>query len=151
MLRVIEQCPEIQVELLIGYLHDDARFAVKRRALSDLRYLASADRAHLWSEANVAAVIAFARKDSLAAAGAGNSNVGKGSSTSTATLCGALSVLCDIVEHTSVEKLYLDSAECPVAKLCQSCCYSSSLPVAARATQLLTLLAVQESLTLIKC
>ena len=51
-----------QVELLIGYLHDDARFAVKRRALADLRYLASAERAHLWSEANVAAVIAFARK-----------------------------------------------------------------------------------------
>lgn len=133
-----------QVELLIGYLHDDARFAVKRRALADLRYLASADRAHLWSEANVAAVIAFARKDSAAASGAGAVAPAKGSSTSTgATLCGALSVLCDIVEHTSVEKLYLDSAECPVAKLCQSCCYSSSLPVAARATQLLTLLAVQ--------
>ena len=66
------------MELLIGYLHDDARFAVKRRALADLRYLASADRAHLWSEANVAAVIAFARKDSAATAsavgGAGNSN-----------------------------------------------------------------------------
>ena len=55
--------------MLIGYLHDDARFAVKRRALADLRYLASADRAHLWSEANVAAVIAFARKDSAAASG----------------------------------------------------------------------------------
>ena len=57
------------MELLIGYLHDDARFAVKRRALADLSYLASADRAHLWSEANVAAVIAFARKDSAAASG----------------------------------------------------------------------------------
>lgn len=53
------------------------------------------------------------------------------------------------MEHTSVEKLYLDSAECPVAKLCQSCCYSSSLPVAARATQLLTLLAVQVCFTLL--
>ena len=137
------------MELLISYLHDDARFAVKRRALSDLRYLASAERAHLWSEANVAAVIAFARKDSAAPAGAGDPNVAKGPPTSASTLCGALSVLCDIVEHTSVEKLYLDNAECPVAKLCQSCCYSSSLPVAARATQLLTLLAVQERFTFI--
>ena len=133
------------MELLICYLHDDARFAVKRRALADLRHLASADRAHLWSEANVAAVVAFARKDS---AGAGAGMAGSSKSTESAaagaTLCGALSVLCDVVEHTSVEKLYLESAECPVAKLCQSCCYSSSLPVAARATQLLTLIAVQE-------
>ena len=138
------------MELLIGYLHDDARFAVKRRALADLRYLASADRAHLWSEANVAAVIAFARKDSASApassgAGMAGSLKSQASAATGATLCGALSVLCDVVEHTSVEKLYLDSAECPVAKLCQSCCYSSSLPVAARATQLLTLIAVQES------
>ena len=82
-------------------------------------------------------------KDSAAAAGSTPAKGPSSPSSSTATLCGALSVLCDIVEHTSVEKLYLESAESPVAKLCQSCCYSSSLPVAARATQLLTLLAVQ--------
>ena len=76
-------------------------------------------------------------------AATGSTPAKRSSSSSMATLCGALSVLCDIVEHTSVEKLYLESAESPVAKLCQSCCYSSSLPVAARATQLLTLLAVQ--------
>ena len=126
------------MELLIGYLHDDARFAVKRRALADLRHLASADRAHLWSEANVAAVVAFARKEDSASATPGMAGNSK------STLCGALSVLCDVVEHTSVEKLRLDSAECPVAALCQGCCYSSSLPVAARATHLLTLIAVQE-------
>ena len=119
---------------------------MKRRALADLRHLASADRAHLWSEANVAAVVAFARKEDSAAAAPG---IMAGNSKSTAagaaaTLCGALSVLCDVVEHTSVEKLRLDSAECPVAALCQGCCYSSSLPVAARATHLLTLIAVQE-------
>ena len=116
---------------------------MKRRALADLRHLASADRAHLWSEGNVAAVVAFARKDSAAAASVAGSSKSTESAATGATLCGALSVLCDVVEHTSVEKLYLESAECPVAKLCQSCCYSSSLPVAARATQLLTLLAVQ--------
>ena len=116
---------------------------MKRRALADLRHLASADRAHLWSEANVAAVVAFATKEDSAGSGimAGSS---KSTAGAEATLCGALSVLCDVVEHTSVEKLRLDSAECPVAALCQSCCYSSSLPVAARATHLLTLIAVQE-------
>ena len=117
---------------------------MKRRALADLRHLASADRAHLWSEANVAAVVAFARKEDSAAASGMAGNSKSAAAGAAATLCGALSVLCDVVEHTSVEKLRLDSAECPVAALCQSCCYSSSLPVAARATHLLTLIAVQE-------
>jgi integrator complex subunit 7 len=115
-----------QVELLIKYLHDDPRFSVKKMALSNLRYLASADRAHLWSQANVSAVTAFALNDAK-----------------DSVLCGALTVLCDIVQHTSIDKFRLVDSSSPVMKLCENCCYSSSLVVAAKATQLLTSLATQ--------
>ncbi len=61
---------------------------------------------------------------------------------STAVLVGSLSVLCSLVEHTSVDKLDLGnfhSAE--VLKLCADCCYQREPRVAVRATQLLCALA----------
>ncbi len=118
-----------QVDLLIRYLRQDARLTVKKRVLADLRVLANEDHAHLWSEANVAAVTDFALS---------GADGGKGS-----VLCGALCVLCDVVQHSSIDKFCLENCDAAVIKLCEKCCYSSSLPVAAEATRLLTLLATQ--------
>ena len=50
-----------QVELLVKALVDDHRAAVKTKVVEDLRYLANAERAHLWTPANVASVILFAQ------------------------------------------------------------------------------------------
>lgn len=113
-----------QVELLLQYLHEDARFDVKKRVIVDLRLLASKSLAHLWSESNILAVVTFAlnckNNDALE---------------------GALSILCEVVQHTSIEKLNLKNAQVPILKLCQESCYGTSLRVAVKGTHLLTLIA----------
>lgn len=111
-----------QVELLLKHLNSDPRRVVKRQILADLRFLANKDRAHLWSKSNVSSVVAFALDHEEE------------------VLVGALSILCDMVRHTATCKLTLEAGS-PVLKLCQSCCYSTTLSVAARATQLATLIA----------
>ena len=117
-----------QVELLLTYLNQDPRKAVTRQVLSDLRFLTNEERAHLWSEANVSSLMAFAEKSVE-----GNENE---------AIVGALSIFCDLVKNTSVSNLQPLDKTSPVIKLTQECVYSTQLQVAGRATQLLTLMAI---------
>lgn len=76
-------------------------------ALNHLRFLSNVDRAHLWDEKNVDSVISFALS-----VVSGDCVVD--------VVVGALSVLCDIVEHTSIHKFQLEDASSPVLHLCQT-------------------------------
>jgi integrator complex subunit 7 len=116
-----------QVELLLKYLNEDPRKSVKRQILCDLRFLATDQRAHLWSASNVDSVVSFATQ-CLQDEGE--------------VLVGSLSILCDIIRHTSTSKLKQLQQDSPIIKLAQSCCYSNRLTCAARSTQLITLLAI---------
>lgn len=116
-----------QVELLLRHLNEDPRKMVKRQILGDLKFLANQERAHLWHSRNVTSVVNFALNcidvDEV-------------------VVSGALSVLCDLVEHTSIHKFNLEDSSSPVLHLCQTCSYNNSLKMMARSTKLLTLLAI---------
>lgn len=89
------------------------------------RYLANSSHAHLWTESNVESLVTFAR-----------------STSSPGPLIGSLSVLGDIVQHTSIDKLNLESSESSIIKLCMDCCYHGDVKVVVQATRLLADLAV---------
>jgi integrator complex subunit 7 len=114
-----------QVELLLRHLIADPRSTVKRRVLTDLRFLANENRAHLWSRENIESIITFAQSCNNAK--------------DVSILCGSLSILYDLVKHTdSTKQFFLKDVESPVLQLCRSCCYGKQFLVAAKATQLLT-------------
>ena len=116
-----------QVELLLKHLIADPRSTVKRWVLADLRFLANENRAHLWSKENIGSVIAFAESCD--------------NSKDISILSGSLSILCDLVKYTdSTQQFVLKDADTPVLLLCRSCCYGKHFMVAAKATQLLTLI-----------
>ena len=118
-----------QVKLLLRHLITDPRSPVKRWVLTDLRYLANENRAHLWSEENIGSIVKFA--DSC------------DSSKDASILCGCLSILCDLVKYTdSTQNFSLGNENSPVIRLCHSCCYGKNFLVAAKATQLITLVTV---------
>ncbi len=122
-----------QVELLLKNLNEDPRREVMRQALSDLKFLAQEERAHAWLPHTVDCVVEFALDHRESESSAGSD---------TEALVGALSILCDLVRFTSTSKLSDLDGNSPIVKLCQACSYSTQLPVAARSTQLLTLLAI---------
>ena len=117
-----------QVELLLTHLNEDPRKAVMRQVLSDLRFLATSERAHLWSASNVSSLMKFAEKSM--------------NEEGFEAVVGALSIFCDLVKNTSISKFEqpMDSSS-PIIKLTLNCAYSTQLRVAGRATQLLTLIA----------
>ena len=115
-----------QVELLLKHLVEDPRKAVMRQTLTDLRFLCTEDRAHLWTASNISSLLSFAEKTA--------ENEGE-------AIIGALSILCDLVRNTSISKLEPMDNNSPIIKLAQQCCYSSHFSVAGRSTQLMTLLA----------
>ena len=51
-----------QVELLLKYLVEDHRKAVTQQTLTDLRFLCTEERAHLWTHANISSLLSFAEK-----------------------------------------------------------------------------------------
>ena len=51
-----------QVELLLKYLVGDPRKAVTQQTLTDLRFLCTEERAHLWTHANISSLLSFAEK-----------------------------------------------------------------------------------------
>ena len=115
-----------QVELLLKHLTTDPRSIIKRWVLADLRFLANENRAHLWSKANIESIIMFSESCS--------------STKDVSILCGALSILCDLVKFTdSTQQFVLNNADSPVLHLCRSCCYGKHFIIVAKATQLLTL------------
>ena len=71
------------------------------------RYLSNADRAHLWDSGNVASVVSFALNlvavDSVVD-----------------VVVGALTVLCGIVQNTSIHKFDLNEANSNTLLLCQT-------------------------------
>ena len=79
-----------QVDLLLTHLNQDPRKAVMRQILADLRFLATDDRAHLWSKSNIESLLNFASTH-LDEEGE--------------ALVGSLSILCDLVKATSVSKV----------------------------------------------
>ena len=115
------------MELLLKYLNDDPRAAVKGRAIRDLRYLSGEEWAHLWTVSNVSSVVSFSldcRIDPV--------------------LVGALAALDDLVIHTaSVDKFSLHDASAPALRLCERLCYRSDLEAAAAAARLLCSLAAR--------
>ena len=80
----------VQVDLLLTHLNQDPRKAVMRQILADLRFLATDDRAHLWSKSNIESLLNFASTH-LDEEGE--------------ALVGSLSILCDLVKATSVSKV----------------------------------------------
>ena len=82
----------VQVDLLLTHLNQDPRKAVMRQILADLRFLATDDRAHLWSKSNIESLLNFASTH-LDEEGE--------------ALVGSLSILCDLVKATSVSKVRL--------------------------------------------
>ncbi|TRY73744.1 hypothetical protein TCAL_00974 [Tigriopus californicus] len=126
--RTLVAIPD-QVELLLAYLRMDSRTSVKKRVLADLRFLASEDYAHLWSmdgsAENVLTVIQFASECE-----------------SDDERCGALSILCDLIEHASIEMFSLENAESPVLRLAEKCCYGTNLFCVAYGTKLMTQIAI---------
>eukprot|EP00095_Tigriopus_kingsejongensis_P008596 snap_masked-scaffold6485_size3834-processed-gene-0.0 protein:Tk08596 transcript:snap_masked-scaffold6485_size3834-processed-gene-0.0-mRNA-1 annotation:"hypothetical protein TcasGA2_TC000973" len=126
--RTLVAIPD-QVQLLLRFLRVDSRTTVKQQVLADLRFLASSDYAHLWSmdgsAANVLSVIEFADRCHVEN-----------------EVCGALLILCDLVEHASIVMFNLDNAQSPVLRLAQKCCYGSNLLTVAHGTKLMTEIAV---------
>ena len=111
-----------QVELLLKYLEEDPRKNVMVQILSDLRFLASEDRAHLWTKSNIDSLLKFAEKSVIQEGEA---------------IIGVLSILCDLVKN---HNNFYDSNSV-IIKLTHQCCYSTHLTIAGRATQLITLMA----------
>ena len=79
-----------QVDLLLTHLEKDPRKAVMRQILADLRFVATDDRAHLWTKSNIDALLTFATAHL---------------DDEDEALVGALSILCDLVKATSVSKV----------------------------------------------
>ena len=116
-----------QVDLLLQHLIQDPRSAVKRWVLADLRCLANENRAHLWSKDNIESIITFAESCD--------------ESKDVSILCGSLSILCDLVKYTdSTQQFSLKEKNSPVFRLCRACCYGKQFVIAAKGTQLLTLI-----------
>ena len=139
-----------QVELLLKYLVGDPRKAVTQQTLTDLRFLCTDERAHLWTSENISSLLSFAEKSvenegmadlfSLYYCTIHQSQLNNYFSLGEAII-GALSILCDLVKNTSISKLEPLDLNSPIIKLAQQCSYSSQIRVAGRATQLMTLLA----------
>ena len=123
--HVLVDVPD-QVELLLTHLNEDPRKTVMRQVLGDLRFLTSQEHAHLWTASNVDSLLAFAEKSVCEEGEA---------------IIGALSIFCDLVKNTSINKLQPLEVNSPIIKLTQQCSYSTQLTVAGRATQLKTLIA----------
>ena len=118
-----------QVDLLLRHLIQDPRSTVKRWVLADLRFLANENRAHLWSKENIESIITFAE--------------GFDNSKDVSILGGSLSILCDLVKYTdSTRQFSLKHKDSPAFRLCRACCYGKQFVIAAKATQLLTLITV---------
>ena len=83
-----------QVDLLLTHLEKDPRKAVMRQILADLRFVATDDRAHLWTKSNIDALLTFATAHL---------------DDEDEALVGALSILCDLVKATSVSKVFTHS------------------------------------------
>ena len=83
-----------QVDLLLTHLEKDPRKAVMRQILADLRFVATDDRAHLWTKSNIDALLTFATAHL---------------DDEDEALVGALSILCDLVKATSVSKVLAHS------------------------------------------
>ena len=119
-----------QVQLLLTYLNSDPRKKIQKAVLQDLRFLASEDRGHLWDPSNVTSVINFAFN--LLEGDGGEEEV---------VLIGALTVLCDLVKNSSLEKFDLEM----VLNLSRKCCFRNNINVSAKSTTLFTLICVNEN------
>lgn len=101
--------------------------------------MAGQRHAHHWTDSNVESLVQFAKEcadqDHLE-----EKDPSVATAAEATTLCGALTVLCCLVECLSIHKLPL-LAHSESAALCHSCCYSRNFKVAARSCKLLTLLA----------
>ena len=108
-----------QVTLLLDHLGQEARLQVRLSILSDLSLLAKADTAHLWTRANLEAMVKFALAEE-----------------SEQSLVRSVDIIRDILVAGDRD-LELDT----VVELCESVAYSESVRLAARGVELLTAMA----------
>ncbi|XP_037084774.1 integrator complex subunit 7-like [Pollicipes pollicipes] len=120
--QTLVDIPE-QVDLLLGYLNNDVRRAVKSAVLRDLLEL-SRQAAPLWSQENQSSLIEFAAGTRY-----------------TAVKTAALSVLVCLARSVSVRQFDL-APHGPLMRLCRAGACHQEARVAGRAVQLLTALAV---------
>ncbi|XP_037084769.1 integrator complex subunit 7-like [Pollicipes pollicipes] len=120
--QTLVDIPE-QVDLLLGYLNNDVRRAVKSAVLRDLLEL-SRQAAPLWSQENQSSLIEFAAGTRY-----------------TAVKTAALSVLVCLARSVSVRQFDL-APDGPLMRLCRAGACHQEARVAGRAVQLLTALAV---------
>ncbi|XP_040576031.1 integrator complex subunit 7 [Lepeophtheirus salmonis] len=128
--RTLIDVPD-HIMLLLRYLTQDSRSKVKETVLKDLKFLASEDRSHLWTDSNVESLIKFAlneHKQSI------NVSVG------------VFTVLRELISHGHLDKFgFSEGEESLVMELCQNFCYQKDVSVAAAATSLLTCIAVHRT------
>lgn len=113
-----------QVALLLAHLTSDPRQAVRLGILRDLLLLAAPDTAHLWTKGNVSCMVEFAL-----------------TMEDTETLAKSLAVLAAILQAGGAYQVDT-SPDSPLLALCEAGAYSSQVEVAARGTELLTVLAL---------
>ena len=108
-----------QVTLLLDNLAQEARLQVRLSILSDLSLLAKPDTAHLWTRANLEAMVKFALAEE-----------------SEQSLVRSVDIIRDIL-GAGDRDLELDT----VVELCEGVAYSESVRLAARGVELLTAMA----------
>jgi len=114
-----------QVTLLLEHLSKDPRQQVRLALLSDLSLLAREDTAHLWTKENMEDMVMFASKTQCED-----------------SMTRSISVVRDLLSGGGVSVFHTELGPgSPLLALCEQAAYSSQIGVAARGTELLTVLA----------